>query len=307
MKITEIFKRDKRTFSFEFFPPKNLKAAVQFGINAGQLMKLNPSFVTETCGAGGTTDDKTLDIVDLFNNKLKFTCVPHYTCVNATKEKVAYNMRTYADRNIENIMLLRGDPPQGTKGLLPENPDGLNYASDLIKFVKDNYGHFCIGAAAYPEKHPEAPSMKKDIENLKRKVDAGADFLVTQMFFKNEYYYRFMEKVRKAGINCRVLPGLLPITDFRQINRFAEISGAHIPVSLRKKMERVKDKPDEVYKIGLDFAVEQSHDLLENDAPGLHFFTLNKSRSSVEIYKSLAEEYTDIKKCYESSFSPHVP
>ncbi len=307
MKITEIFEKEKRTFSFEFFPPKNLKGAVQFGINAGQLMKLNPSFVTETCGAGGTTNDQTLDVVDLFNNKLKFTCVPHYTCVNATKEKVAYDMRTFTDRNIENVMLLRGDPPEGSKGPLPENPDGLNYASDLIKFVNENYGHFCIGAAAYPEKHPEAPSIAKDIENLKLKVDSGVDFLVTQMFFKNDYYYRFMDKVAKAGIKCRVIPGILPITDFRQIKRFAEISGAHIPDRLRKKMEAVLDRPDEVYKIGLDYAVEQSNDLLENDAPGLHFFTLNKSRSAVEIYKSLAEEYTDINKSYKGSFTPHVP
>ncbi len=305
MRITDIFEKEKRTFSFEFFPPKNTKAAVQFGINAGQLMKLQPSFVTETCGAGGTTDDKTLDIVDLFTNKLKFTCMPHYTCVNATREKVAYDMRTFVDKNIENVMLLRGDPPEG--GPFPENPDGLNYASDLINFVKKHYDHFCIGAAAYPEKHPEAPSMKKDIENLKKKVDEGADFLVTQMFFKNDYYYKFMDKVRKAGIKCRVIPGLLPITDFRQIKRFAEISGAHIPEMLQKKMSDVIDKPDEVYNIGLDYAVQQAHDLLDNDAPGLHFFTLNRSRSAVEIYKSLADNYKDLRERYQESFTPHVP
>lgn len=306
MKITDIFKETKRTFSFEFFPPKNLNAAVRFGINAGQLMKLNPSFVTGTYGAGGSTHEKTFDMVDLFNNSLNFTCMPHYTCVNATEEKIAYDMRVLKDNNIENIMLLRGDPPKDNPDAL-KNSDGFNYASDLIHFVKKYYDHFAIGAAAYPEKHPEARSMDEDIRNLKYKVDSGVDFLITQMFFDNDYYYRFLDKAEKAGIDCRIIPGVMPITNYKQIKKFAEISGAHIPSGLQRKMEANSGNSDELYKIGLDFAVEQAYDLLDNDAPGLHFYTLNKSRAAVDLYESLADDYKDIRKNYEQSFSPHVP
>ena len=306
MKITDIFKETKRTFSFEFFPPKNLNAAVRFGINAGQLMKLNPSFVTGTYGAGGSTHEKTFDMVDLFNNSLNFTCMPHYTCVNATEEKIAHDMRVLKDNNIENIMLLRGDPPKDNPDAL-KNPDGFNYASDLIQFVKKYYDHFSIGAAAYPEKHPEARTMDEDIRNLKHKVDSGVDFLITQMFFDNDYYYRFLEKTQKAGIECRIIPGIMPITNYKQIKRFADISGAHIPESLQRRMEANLGRPNELYKIGLDFAIKQAHDLLENGAPGLHFYTLNKCKAAVDLYESLADDYKEIRKNYEKSFSPHVP
>lgn len=306
MKITDIFKQTKRTFSFEFFPPKNLNAAVRFGINAGQLMKLNPSFVTGTYGAGGSTHEKTFDMVDLFNNSLNFTCMPHYTCVNATEEKIAYDMRVLKDNNIENIMLLRGDPPKDNPEAL-KNADGFNYASDLIQFVKKYYDHFAIGAAAYPEKHPEARTMDEDIRNLKYKVDSGVDFLVTQMFFDNEHYYRFLEKTQKAGINCRIIPAIMPITNYKQIKKFADISGAHIPESLQRRMEANLGRPNELYKIGLDFAIKQAHDLLEKGAPGLHFYTLNKCRAAVDLYESLADDYKEIRKNYEKSFSPHMP
>jgi len=306
MRIKEIFEKNKRTFSFEFFPPKNLNAAVRFGINAGQLMKLNPSFVTGTYGAGGSTHANTFDMVNLFNNSLNFTCMPHYTCINATEEKIAYDMRVLKDNNIQNIMLLRGDPPNGDPKVL-ENPDGFNYASDLVKFVKENYDHFTIGGAAYPEKHPEAKTLDEDIRNLKRKVDSGVDFLITQMFFNNDYYYRFMDKALQAGVDCRIIPGIMPITNYKQIKRFAEISGAHIPESLQKKMEKSLGNPNDLYNIGLDFAIEQAHDLLENDAPGLHFYTLNKCRAAIDLYESLADDYTEIRKKYKKSFSPHMP
>jgi len=154
MRITEIFEQQQRTFSFEFFPPKDYQTAIKFGINAGQLMKLSPSFVSVTYGAGGCTQDNTFDIVNLFHNDLGFTCMAHYTCVNATWEKIAYDMRTLQDMGIENVMLLRGDKPKDEQ-LKDPNPDGFNYGSDLIRFVKDQYD-FCVGAGAYPEKHQEA-------------------------------------------------------------------------------------------------------------------------------------------------------
>lgn len=305
MKITEIFEKNKRTYSFEFFPPKDYATAVKFGINAGQLMKLDPSFVTVTYGAGGNTQENTFNLVDLFKNDLGFVSMAHYTCVNATKEKIAYDMRTLQDMGIENVMLLRGDPPKGeTK--FPENTDGFNYGSDLIRFVRDNYD-FCIGAGAYPEKHVEATSVEEDLINLRIKVDAGADFLITQMFFDNKYYWDFVNKAEQKGISQRIIPGIIPITNFKNIKKFAKITGAKIPDSIAKKMEPYQNKPNEIYKIGLELAIEQATDLLENGAPGLHFYTLNKSRAAIDLYESLSEDFKEVKNKYEKSMNPHMP
>lgn len=305
MKITEIFKKQKKTFSFEFFPPKGLHSAVRFGANAGQLMKLDPSFVSVTYGAGGSSRDNSFEMVDLFHNEMDFNCMAHYTCVNATHEKIAYDMRTLQDMGIENVMLLRGDPPEPGNNQ-PMNPDGINYASDLIRLVRQKY-HFCIGAAAYPEKHQDAPSMEEDLINLRIKADAGADFFVTQMFFDNKYYWEFLNKATQFGIKNRIIPGIIPINSYKQIKRFSEISGAHIPESIEKKMAPAKNNPDEIYKIGLDLAIRQCTDLLDNGAPGIHFYTLNKSRAAVDLYEELSIDRPEFKEKYERSCTPYVP
>ena len=305
MQITEIFDKQKRTFSFEFFPPKDYLTAVKFGINAGQLMKLDPSFVTVTYGAGGSTQENTFNLVDMFHNDLGFVCMAHYTCVNATREKIAYDMRTLQDMGIENVMLLRGDPPKGAERF-PENPDGFHFGSDLIRFVNENYD-FCIGAGAYPEKHVEAQSEEEDLINLRIKVDAGADFLTTQMFFDNKYYWDFINKAEQKGIRCRIIPGIIPITNFKNIKKFANITGATIPEEIGKRMEPYKDNPKEIYKIGLELAIDQCRDLLDNGAPGIHFYTLNKSRAAVDLYDNLAKDFKEVKSRFEKSFSPHIP
>ncbi|MFO8054518.1 MAG: methylenetetrahydrofolate reductase [NAD(P)H] [Bacteroidales bacterium] len=305
MKITDLFKRNKRTFSFEFFPPRGLNSAVRFGINAGQLMKLKPSFVSVTYGAGGSSRNNTFDMVNLFQNDLKFNCMAHYTCVNATKEKIAYDMRTLQDMGVENVMLLRGDPPEDKQDY-PPNPDGIEHASDLIYFVKERYD-FCIGAAAYPEKHVEARSMEQDLMNLYLKEKAGADFFITQMFFSNQYYWDFLDKAKQKGIKARIIPGIIPINSYRQIKRFSEITGAAIPEFIQKKMEPKKDDPDAIYKIGLELAIDQCTDLLENGAPGIHFYTLNRSRAAVDLYEHLSENFSEFKDKFEQSFTPHVP
>ena len=289
MKINKLFLPNKKTFSFEFFPPKDYMTAVRFGINVGQLMSLKPSFVSITYGAGGSSRDNTFDLVDFFQNELGLTCMAHYTVVGATLEKIAYDMRTLQDMGVENVMLLRGDPPKGSK-VFPENPDGFNYASDLISFVKKNFD-FCIGAAAYPEKHIEAASMDDDLDNLKRKVDAGADFLVTQMFFDNDYYWEFLDNAVQKGIGERIIPGIIPITSYTQIKRFAEISGAKIPEQIEKQLAEVQADKQKVYEIGLNIAKKQSLDLLKDGAPGIHVFTLNKSRAAVELYDHIPKIY----------------
>ncbi len=285
MKITDIFNVQEKTYSFEFYPPKDEISAVDFGINVGQLMKLNPSFVSVTYGAGGSTQDRTFALVDYLQNKIGLTCMAHYTCVHATKEKVRTDLAYMKNIGIKNLMLLRGDPPKEMNKFMAEE-NGFQYASELIDYVGMNYD-FCRAGACYVEKHPEAASLETDVLNLKKKYDAGAEFLITQLFFENSHYFRFVDLVRKAGIQCRIIPGIIPITSYRQIERFTAMSGAQIPRKLQDNIERHKNDHDMTHKIGIEYSVNQCRELLEKGAPGLHFYTLNKSRAAVEIYETL--------------------
>jgi methylenetetrahydrofolate reductase (NADPH) len=288
MKITELFKNRQKTYSFEFFPPRDEISAVDFGINVGQLMKLNPSFVTVTYGAGGSTQERTFTLVDYLQNKIGLNCMAHYTCVNATKAKVEKDLNSLVKIGIENLMLLRGDPPAGQKIFVaPEN--GFQYASELMAYASKRF-NFCSAGACYVDKHPEAPSLEADIRHLKEKVDAGTDFLITQLFFENKNYFRFIDLVRKEGIHCRIIPGIIPITSYKQIERFTKMSGAEIPESLVQQLESNKDNPDYTYRVGIEFSIRQCRELLAKGAPGLHFYTLNKSRAAVEIFETLSRE-----------------
>ncbi len=285
MKITELFKTQPRTYSFEFFPPKDEISAVDFGFNVGQLVKLNPSFVTVTYGAGGSTQERTFALVDYLQNKIGLTTMAHYTCVNASRSKIEDDLKKLKELGLDNAMLLRGDPPKGQGAFMP-HPEGFSYASELIAFARTNFD-ICIGSAAYPEKHPEADSISNDIINLRKKVDAGADFLVTQLFFNNNQYFDFVAKAKAEGINCRIIPGIIPITAYQQIKRFTNMSGGSLPQALLDMMESYKDKPSKVYQIGMDYAIQQCRDLLIMGSPGIHFYTLNKSRATVEIFETL--------------------
>jgi methylenetetrahydrofolate reductase (NADPH) len=288
MKISDLFRKKPKTFSFEFFPPRDEISAVDFGINVGQLMKLNPSFVTITYGAGGSTQERTFALVDYLQNKIGLTCMAHYTCVNATRERVRQDLKYLVDIGIKNLMLLRGDPPAGQEVFIaPEN--GFQHASELIAHTHENFD-FCKAGACYVDKHPEAASLDEDIRYLKVKVDAGADFLITQLFFENKNYFHFLDLVRKAGIHCRIIPGIIPITSYKQIERFTKMSGAMIPGTLIQQLESSKDDPDATYRIGIEFSIRQCRELLARGAPGLHFYTLNKSRAAVEIFETLSEE-----------------
>jgi methylenetetrahydrofolate reductase (NADPH) len=286
MKITEIFDKQPRTFSFEFFPPKDEIAAVDFGINVGQLLNLNPSFVTVTYGAGGSTHERTFALVDYLQNKIGLSTMAHYTCVNASQEKISSDMEYLQKVGIENLMLLRGDPPKGQGTFVP-HPKGFANSNELVAFVR-KYHSFCIGGGAYPEKHPEAASLDIDIQFLKKKVDAGVDFLITQLFFVNDLYFQFVEKSKAVGIQNRIIPGIIPITSYGQIKRFGQMSAATVPPELIEQMEPYKDNHDKIYQIGMDYAIRQCRDLLERGAPGIHFYTLNKSRATVEIFETLS-------------------
>ena len=285
MRITELFDKSEHTFSFEFFPPKDEISAVDFGINVGQLINLDPTFVTVTYGAGGSNQERTFSLVDYLQNKIGLNTMAHYTCVGAGRDKIGKDMEYLQKIRIENLMLLRGDPPKGSSEFFaPEN--GFGFASDLISFVKEKYS-FSVGAAAYPEKHPESGSLDEDIQKLKIKCEAGADFLITQLFFDNDAYYRFVQKARKAGINHRIIPGIIPITNYKQIKRYVEMTSATFPIDLLEKLETHQDYPDKIYQIGIDHAINQCLDLLKRGAPGIHFYTLNKSRAAVEVFESL--------------------
>lgn len=285
MKITDIFKTHSRTYSFEFFPPKDEISAVDFGINVGQLLKLNPSFVSVTYGAGGSNQERTFALVDLLQNKIGLNTMAHYTCVNASKAKVEADLAYLKGLGIDNLMLLRGDPPKG-EGEFKAHPEGFRYASELISFAKSHFD-ISVGGGSYIEKHPEAPSLEEDMMNLKHKVEAGADFLITQLFFNNTLYLNFVKQAGNMGIQCRIIPGIIPITSYNQIKRFTQMSGAAIPEALIDKMNEYKDNPDKTYQIGMDFAIQQCRDLLLMGAPGLHFYTLNKSRATIEIFETL--------------------
>jgi methylenetetrahydrofolate reductase (NADPH) len=286
MKITEIFKSSPRTFSFEFFPPKDEISAVDFGINVGQLLYLNPSFVSVTYGAGGSTRERTFSLVNYLQNKIGLNTMAHYTCVGSSRDKVAQDMQYLTEIGIDNVMLLRGDPPKGSSSFVTTD-NGFSYANELIEFVtREQYG-FSVGAAANPEKHPEAASMETYLENLGKKCKAGANFLITQLFFDNSAYYKFVAMARDAGINCRIIPGIIPLTSHKQIRRFVDMAATSFPADLLEKMEIFRDDDEKAYQAGLDHAINQCIDLLNHDAPGIHFYTLNKSRAAVEVFESL--------------------
>lgn len=248
-------------------------------------MKLSPSFISVTYGAGGSTQDASFSLIDYINNKIGLVTMAHYTCVHATKKKVAADLDYFYEKNIENLILLRGDPPKGETKFSNEGGD-FHYASDLIEYAAAQ-DRFCIATAGYPEAHPESESIDKDIEFLKYKVKKGAHFVVTQLFFHNGLYFDFVQRARKAGISIPIIPGIMPITNFKQIKRFTEMCGATIPQPLVERLEPHQDNLKKTYDIGVEFAINQCRDLLERGAPGLHFYTLNKSRATVDIFSSI--------------------
>ncbi len=287
MKIGDLLKERGFSVSFEFFPPKTPEGEKQLFETIGELKKLKPTFVSVTYGAGGSTRDRTREIVRRIHENVGLTVMAHLTCIAHTKEELVDILRDYKSIGIENILALRGDVPRDKLDF--RSPQGAcKYAKELVELIREEFGdYFSVGVASYPEGHPESPNMEWEIRFFKEKVLAGADFSITQMFFDNRYYYNFVERCTKAGINIPIIPGIMPITNFKQIKKFASMCGATIPQSLIDRMEPVEDKPEEVARIGIEFATKQCEDLIRNGVPGLHFYTLNRSRATLEIYKNL--------------------
>jgi len=291
MRIRELLSTGRPSFSFEFFPPKtdagveNLRAAI------AALRDLKPSYVSVTYGAGGSTRDRTIELVGEIQRHYGINAMAHLTCVGSTREEIHHILERLQAAGIENVLALRGDPPKGETAFV-KTEGGFGFANELTAYIRDNFD-FCIGGACYPEGHIECVNsagerdLERDLEHLMRKVDAGCEFLVTQLFFDNNYYFDFVARARAKGIGVPIIPGIMPITNVDQIRRFTSMCGSTIPGTLLKELDALKDSPEAVLSQGVAFAAAQCFDLLNRGAPGIHFYTLNKSAATRTILTAL--------------------
>ena len=284
MRIIDLIRRKSPTLSFEFFPPKDEIGFWDLHRTIESLKAVDPTYVSVTYGAGGSTRRKTLDLVARIKNDIGIESMAHLTCVEATRAELAEIIDDLKSRGIENILALRGDPPKGQE-TFTATEGGFRYASDLTSFIRERHDDLCIGGACYPEGHPEAPGLAQDLDNLKRKVDAGVDFLITQLFFDNDDFFAFRDRARAAGIDLPILAGIMPIVSVKQIKRFTQMCGAKIPKDLLKRIEAVEDDAEAVRHVGMYHSTQQCQQLLEQDVAGIHFYTLNRSTATRAIYQ----------------------
>jgi methylenetetrahydrofolate reductase (NADPH) len=276
-------KKLSKKFSFEFFPPKTPEAVGKLQTTQEQLAKLGPDFFSVTFGAGGSTRERTFEtVMDIFN-KTGIDGVPHVSCIGSTTEEIQIVLNSYREAGIHKVVALRGDLPSGSIGGGP-----LRYASELVEFIRKETGdHFHIEVAAYPEFHPQALSAQKDIENFKRKVDAGADAAITQYFYNADAYYRYIDSCEKLGIDIPIVPGVMPIVTCTQLCRFSDACGAEIPRWILKRLQEFGDDRNAIREFGIDVTTELCDHLLSNGAPGIHFYTMNQSTAVETIWNSL--------------------
>lgn len=285
MRLNEFFKPGHLGLSFEVFPTKTDEAFETLMGTIGELKEFNPDFFTCTYGAGGSTRDRTIQIIEALKNRFSQRVASHLTCVGSTVEQ----LRDYLDHAVslgtDYIVALRGDPPKG-QSEFQQTVGGLRYANELVSLIKSDYPQLGIAVAGYPEIHQEAPSAQVDLDNLKRKVDSGADIVVTQLFYDNQDFYRFVDQCEKAGIRVPIVPGILPILNLKGILRFTQLCKAKLPSSL---IEKLSEKDDEAWqsKVGVDYAIEQVSDLLQHGIPGMHFYVLNRSDSVGRVLQAV--------------------
>ena len=286
MRISELFSSQAPVFSFEFFPPKTEAGEAALRKTIAELKALDPDFVSVTYGAGGSTRDRTVELVSYIKQEVGIEAMAHLTCVGASRKEIGDVLERLQAAGIENVIGLRGDPPADQTDFVP-HPDGLAYGADLIRMIRSQGRPFCVAAAGYPESHVESSSQEEDLRHFVDKVNAGADFVITQLFFDNRFYFDFVRKVRAAGVSVPIVAGIMPITNLAQIERFTKLCGATIPPDLHTKLEAVHDDNDAVAAIGVDHATAQCEQLLAGGTPGIHFYTLNKSSSTREILERL--------------------
>jgi len=285
MRIIELFDRGRPVVSFEFFPPKGEAAERQLGKALAKLRALGPAFVSVTYGAGGSTRDRTVELVCEIKADLGLEAMAHLTCVGSPREEIDGVLGRLRDGGVHNVLALRGDPAEGQDRFVrPEG--GFGFATELTAHVREHYD-FCLGGACYPEGHVESPDLASDLAHLVEKVEAGSDFLVTQLFFDAALYFDFVDRARTAGIQVPIVPGIMPVTNVDQVERFTRLCGATIPAALHERLQAVREDKDEVRRIGIAHAVDQCAQLLEGGAPGIHFYTLNRSPATRAIFEEL--------------------
>jgi methylenetetrahydrofolate reductase (NADPH) len=287
VKIRDLFAQKKPLYSFEFFPPKTDAGMANLERTIRELSDLQPAYVSVTYGAGGSTRERTVDLVTRIQKEMGICAMAHFTCVGASRADLAVVSDRMVDGGVENVIALRGDPPAGVEHFQVA-PDGLAHGAELVAFLRERFGQrICLAAACYPEGHPECRDLARDLDHLGTKVRAGVDFLITQLFFDNDHYYRFVERARAAGITVPIVPGIMPIGNVAQIERFTKLCGATIPAALYAELDRCRNDPAAVAALGVAQATAQCVDLLRAGAPGIHFYTLNQSPATRVILTAL--------------------
>lgn len=281
MDFAQIYKKNQFVLSFELFPPRTADGEKSLYANVERLVELRPQFLTCTYGAGGSTRDKTLEIVSQLKDRHALPVASHLTCVASTVGQLRAYLELSRARGVDNIVALRGDPPQGETTFRPLT-GGLSYANELVSLIRSEFPSFGVAVAGYPETHQEALSTEVDLRNLQRKVQAGADVVITQLFFHNEDFYRFRDRCRELQIDVPIVPGLMPVSNLAQIQRITSMCGAKLPSTFVDRLSQ-RDDPDWQQRAGIEFAIEQTQDLIDHGVPGLHFYVLNKAQSTAAV------------------------
>lgn len=284
--LSELIARSGRSFSFELFPPKTDAGEVALWQTVRDIEALRPTFVSVTYGAGGSTRDRTVRITGEIAEQTTLPPVGHLTCVGASRDELRGVIAQYASVGVRTLLALRGDPPTGLNTPWQPHPGGLEHAVELVSLIR-SLGDFTVGVAAFPEGHPESSSLDQDARVLAMKQDAGAEFAITQLFFNVDDYERLVERATAQGCSMPIIPGIMPVTNVSQIERFTQLSGTVFPAELAERFHAVADDEDAVTELGVEVAAEMSQRLLDGGAPGLHFYTLNRSRSTIEVYEAL--------------------
>lgn len=286
MHIRDNYGSGKFGLSIEIFPPKTSAGDVALFESLDRLIAFKPGFVSCTYGAGGSTSKRTVELCVEIQRRYSVAATSHFTCVGSTRDELIDWLKFARQSGIQNIMALRGDPPVGQADFKPVD-GGLSYANELVALIRENFGDMGIGVGGYPEKHPEAPDAETDLNNLKRKVDAGADAIFTQLFFVNDNFYRFRDRCEEAGIRVPIIPGIMPVTEFARIKRITALCGAVFPAALSSQLEAVQTEEAAQFEIGVKWAIQQCRDLVQHGVPGLHFYALNKSPACEQILSAL--------------------
>ena len=284
MRISELYGRGRPVYSFEFFPPRTDEGFAALYQTVAELKRLDPDFVSVTWGAGGSTRRKTVEIVIRIQQDIGVTTMAHLSCIGSTPEQLGETLDRLAAAGIENVLALGGDRPPNYR----PPPGAFTYANELAGFIRSRWD-FCLGGACYPETHPTAPSPEADLANLVRKLDAGVDFLITQLFFDNADYFAFVKRAREAGVEVPIVPGIMPIISAASVRRITSLCGAQIPAELERALSGVEHDDALTMQVGVEWATLQCRELLARGAPGIHFYTLNKSPATRSIFQSLLE------------------